>query len=92
MPPANVEAATFAIGDLNGLNVAFATEFAAKNPNAIVDMEVGYMADGTKVAQIKFDKTITNYEQLVKFFYTFHDPTVITSPGINSGIFHHSEE
>ena len=40
---------TDAIDDLNELNLMFATEFAAKNPNAIVDMEVGYI-DGIKVA------------------------------------------
>ena len=54
----------------------FATEFASKNPNAIVDIQVGKMGeDQQNVVRVKFNNQVTKYEDLLKYFFTLHDPT-----------------
>ena len=51
-----------------------------------------------EVLHIRFDSKKVKYEQLVKFFFTFHDPTTLNKQGLDKGtqyasvVFYHSEE
>merc|ERR1712100_829062 len=51
-----------------------------------------------EVAHVLFDSSKVKYEDLVKFFYSFHDPTTMNRQGNDSGtqyasvIFTHSPE
>ena len=51
-----------------------------------------------EVLHFKFDKTKISFEELVRFFFTFHDPTTLNKQGNDKGfryasvIFHHNEE
>ena len=51
-----------------------------------------------EVLQLRFDNTKVTYEQLVKFFFTFHDPTTFNLQGGDRGtqyasvVFYHSNE
>ena len=53
--------------------------FMSPNPNAIpnpnyLDVCLGKTSH-VEVAHFLFDSSIVDYSQLVKFFFTFHDPT-----------------
>ena len=60
------------------------------------------MCEGTtghvEVVQLVFDKSKAPYEELVKFFFTFHDPTTLNRQGNDTGsqyasaIFCHSDD
>ena len=51
-----------------------------------------------EVAQIKFDPKVVSFEQVCKFFFTFHDPTTLDRQGNDAGfqyasaVFYHNEE
>ena len=76
--------------------------FMNKDPNAppdpsylqICTRDTGYV----EVAHILFDNSKVSYRELVRFFYTFHDPTTMNRQGNDSGtqyasvIFAHSQK
>ena len=50
-----------------------------------------------EVIHLRFDNSVISYEQLIRFFFTFHDPTTALRQGSDRGshyqssIFCHSE-
>lgn len=73
-------------GAILGTSVGFMNPDATARPNPSY-MEVcmtgrtGYV----EVAHVLFDSSKVDYEELVKFFYTFHDPTTKDRQGNDSG-------
>ena len=64
-------------GSILGTSVGFMSPDpnAMKNPTYI---EVCSGKTGhVEVAHILFDNSVVNYKELVKFFFTFHDPTTL---------------
>lgn len=63
--------------------------FMNPDPNAppsptymqVCTRETGYV----EVAHILFDSSKVNYRELVRFFYTFHDPTTLNRQGNDTG-------
>ena len=53
--------------------------FMSPNTDAIANPKYRAVCKGdtthVEVLHLRFDKTKVTYEQLVKFFFTFHDPT-----------------
>jgi peptide-methionine (S)-S-oxide reductase len=39
-----------------------------------------------EVLHIKFDPTKVQYEDLIRFFYQFHDPTTLDRQGNDAGV------
>ena len=80
------------------------TSVGFMNPdvNAPADPEYDEVCDGQtgyiEVAYIMFDNTKASFEQLVRHFFTFHDPTTNERQGNDAGsqytsaIFYYSEE
>lgn len=109
-----VELATFGAGCYWGTDKYFAKDFSKANPGGVLKTSVGFMGGKNKsptyqqvcsgasghveVAQIEFDPSKASFEDMVKFFFTFHDPTTPNAQGNDSGtqyasvIFCHSDE
>lgn len=55
--------------------------FMSPNKDAIPNPKYRAVCKGdtthVEVLHIRFDNRIANYEDLVKFFFTFHDPTTL---------------
>lgn len=68
-----------------GTSVGFMHPDQAARPNPtyreVCSSKTGYV----EVAHILFDNKKVDYEELVKFFYTFHDPTTINRQGNDRG-------
>ena len=87
----HVQLATFGAGCFWGTEKYFANDFAKLNPGSIIGTSVGFMnpdpcaarpsnqdkSGYIEVAHVLFDPSITSFEELCKFFYTFHDPTTV---------------
>ena len=56
---------------------------AMKNPNyyQVCSGQTGHV----EVLQIVYDPSMINYEDMVKFFFTFHDPTTPNRQGMDMG-------
>ena len=75
--------------------------FMSPNENAPANPSYREVCGGktthVEVVHIRFDNRIVSYEQLVKFLFTFHDPTTLDRQGNDKGdrygsvIFYHSE-
>ena len=71
------------------------------NKNAPANPKYREVCTGTtthvEVLHFRFDNTKVSYEDLVRFFFTFHDPTTLNKQGNDKGtqyasaIFYHSE-
>eukprot|EP00030_Apusomonadida_sp_AF-17_P002666 a340776_152.p1 GENE.a340776_152~~a340776_152.p1 ORF type:complete len:225 (+),score=51.54 a340776_152:96-677(+) len=107
------ELATFGAGCYWGTEHYFRNKFTTRFPDSIVDVRVGFMGGpGTapsyedvcsgatghvEVAQLRFLPDKAPYEELVKFFFEFHDPTTANRQGNDRGtqyasvIFVHSD-
>lgn len=110
----SMEIATFGAGCYWGTEKYFRSNFNSRFPGSIVDVKVGFMGgrvpsptyrqvcEGTtshvEVAQVTFNPSVAPYEELVKFFFSFHDPTTPDRQGGDQGtqyasvIFAHSLE
>lgn len=77
---------------LQGYAVGFMSPFAddMRNPTYrdVCTKKTFYV----EVFHVRFDATKATYEDLVRHFFTFHDPTVEKKPQYSSTIFYHSEE
>ena len=75
--------------------------FMSPNSSAVANPSYRQVCAGNtthvEVVHIRFDNRIVSYEELVKFFFTFHDPTTLNRQGNDKGdsyasvIFYHSE-
>jgi peptide-methionine (S)-S-oxide reductase len=69
---------------------------AVSNPSyeAVCRGDTGHV----EVVHLQFDPSKASYEDVVRFFYTFHDPTTLNKQGNDRGtqyasaIFYHNEE
>ena len=65
--------------DHNGGIVGYAVGFMSNNPNAIKNPSYNHVCSGrtghVEVFHIRFDPSKVSYEQLVRHFFVFHDPT-----------------
>lgn len=85
-------------GSILGSSVGFMSpnEDAIENP-LYKDVKKGNTTH-VEVLQIRFNNTVTTYEELVRSFFTFHDPTIKNKQGNDKGtqyastIFYHSDE
>ena len=63
--------------------------FMSPNPNAIQNPSYQKVCTGktshVEVCQVKFNPGLVSYEDLVKFFFTFHDPTTENAQGNDKG-------
>ena len=85
-------------GAILGTSVGFMSpdKNAVKNPNyrEVCSGSTGHV----EVLHILYDADKCSYEEMVKFFYTFHDPTTKNRQGNDAGtqyasvIFHHDEK
>ena len=79
-----------------------AVGFMSPNDNAIENPKYREVCGGktshVEVLHLRFDSNIVKYEDLVKYFFTFHDPTTKNQQGNDKGtqyasvIFYHTEE
>jgi len=58
-------------------------EDAIKNPE-YVDVKKGKTTH-VEVLHLRFDSTVVSYEDLVRHFFTFHDPTTSNKQGNDKG-------
>ncbi len=77
------------------------------NINGIVKTEVGYCGgisekttykevctgetNHAEVVKLEFDENIISYENIIKYFFEFHDPTTLNSQGPDFGTQYRSE-
>ena len=72
-------------GAILGTSVGFMHKDSNAAPNPtyrdVCTRDTGYV----EVAHVMFDNTKVTYDELVKFFYTFHDPTTFNRQGNDAG-------
>ena len=72
-----------------GSIIATSVGFMSPDPNGVENPSYDDVCEGTtghvEVAQILFDKSKTNFRDLVRFFFTFHDPTTFERQGGDTG-------
>ena len=63
--------------------------FMSPNPKAIKDPSYEQVCSGRtghiEVVHFQYDSSKCTYQDMVKFFYTFHDPTTLNRQGYDSG-------
>ena len=75
--------------------------------NGVINTEVGYSGGHTKnptyesvcyhntdhaeVLQVEFDENIISYENIIRYFFEFHNPTTLNSQGPDFGTQYRSE-
>ena len=75
--------------------------------NGIIRTEVGYcggnnlntsykevctgLTNHAEVVKLEFDPKIISYEEIIKYFFDFHDPTTLNSQGFDFGTQYRSE-
>ena len=66
-----------------------AVGFMSPNKEAVANPKYRDVCSGTTghvvVLQVRFDNTVISFEELAKFFFTFHDPTTLNKQGNDSG-------
>eukprot|EP00992_Anisonema_acinus_P009026 TRINITY_DN5211_c0_g1_i1.p1 TRINITY_DN5211_c0_g1~~TRINITY_DN5211_c0_g1_i1.p1 ORF type:complete len:188 (+),score=30.33 TRINITY_DN5211_c0_g1_i1:42-566(+) len=109
-----MELATFGAGCYWGTEKFFVKDFQKRFPGSVNRVTVGFMGGSmenpdyrsvcsgktghVEVAQVEFDASKARFEDLARFFFTFHDPTTLNRQGNDVGtqyasvIFYHSEE
>ena len=60
-----------------GICVGFMSAYPNASPNPTYEQVCNRGTGYVEVAHINFDSNKVSYEDLVKFFYTFHDPTTL---------------
>jgi len=96
-----MEIAILALGCFWGPEIKFS------KINGIIKTEVGYCGGNSpettykevctdktnhaEVVKLEFDPNIITYEQILEYFFEFHDPTTINSQGPNFGTQYRSE-
>ena len=88
--------------EYKGAILGNAVGFMSPNKDAEANPAYKKVCTGTtthvEVLHFRFDNTVISYEELVKYFFTFHDPTTRNKQGNDNGtqyascIFYHSEE
>ena len=91
-------AAMYPEGAILGTSVGF----MSPNPKAMKNPSYSQVCSGSsghvEVLHILYDSSLVSYEDMVKFFYTFHDPTTLNRQGNDRGtqyasiIFTHNDE
>ena len=55
------------------------------NPNVTYEEVCGGTTGHAEVVKLNFDENIISYEDIIRFFFDFHDPTQVDGQGANIG-------
>ena len=61
------------------------------NPNVTYEEVCGGTTGHAEVVKLNFDENIISYEDIIRFFFDFHDPTQVDGQGVNIGTNYRSE-
>ena len=62
-----------------------------KNPTVNYEQVCSESTEHVEVVKVEFDSNILSYEELVRLFFKFHDPTTPNRQGLNVGRQYRSE-
>ena len=76
---------------IKGINSTEVGYCGGNNPNVTYEEVCEGTTGHAEVVKLNFDENIISYEDIIRFFFDFHDPTQVDGQGANIGANYRSE-